>query len=203
MQKKYLKTKNGFTLVETMISISLFLIIIISGIGALVNTNLIGSKAQNMHSIMDNLSFIMEDMSRNLKTGYNFHCDIGIGDLTTPRTCAEGGYSMAFEASGNTENPDDQWVYKIELGAKAGEYNIFKSTEGGSTSPVDTFVQLNPDEVVLGVDSKFLVLGDETGDVIQDQQPMVIIRLVGEIYYKDTKTPFSIQTSASQRFIES
>jgi Tfp pilus assembly protein PilW len=74
MQFKKNNKKRGYTIIETMISVSLFIIIVMAGMGALLNANLLHQKSQNMRSIMDNLSFIMEDMSRNLRTGHDYYC---------------------------------------------------------------------------------------------------------------------------------
>jgi type II secretory pathway pseudopilin PulG len=93
--------KGGYTIIETMIAISLFLIIAIFGTAALVNANLIYRKAQSMRSILNSLNFAMEDMSRSIKTGYNYHCALsGQTSLpTTPRSCS-AGIGIAFEAPG-------------------------------------------------------------------------------------------------------
>ena len=131
MKKNIIKKESGYTIIETMISISLFIIIVMSGLGALLNANLLHQKSQGMRSIMDNLSFVMEDMSRNLRTGYNYHCFV-TGDVipnttspvvSTPKSCPNGGWAIAFESgNGNPGNNDDQWVYYIANG------KIFKST---------------------------------------------------------------------------
>src|SRR3990167_6100865 len=114
MQNKNNKQK-GYTIIETMISVSLFLVIVMTGMGALLNTNLLHQKSRDMRSIMDNLSFIMEDMSKNLRTGYNYHCFVS-GDVipsttssvvSTPKSCASG-WAIAFEyAFGSPGNHDD------------------------------------------------------------------------------------------------
>ena len=88
-----------------MISISLFIVIVMTGMGALLNANLIHQKSQDMRSIMDNLNFIMEDMSKNLRTGYNYRCYTGgsitdiIDDsnISSTRSCNSGGWGIAFE----------------------------------------------------------------------------------------------------------
>src|SRR3989344_3777788 len=100
-----IKTSSaGYTIIETMISVSLFLVIIMAGMGALLNANLLHQKSQSMRSIMDNLSFVMEDMSKNLRTGYKYHCFTS-GDtipsttspiVSTPKSCASG-WGLAFE----------------------------------------------------------------------------------------------------------
>ena len=42
--------------------------------GALLNANLLYNKSKDMRSILDSLSFTMDDMSRNLRTGLNYYC---------------------------------------------------------------------------------------------------------------------------------
>lgn len=201
------KTQNGYTIIETMIAISLFLIIVAAGLSALLNINLLHQKSQDIHSIMDNLSFVLEDMSRSLRTGYNYRCypgnswgggtDAQNSILNIPQSCSSGGVIVFEEATGNPglANADDQWVYKIES-TDAIHFDVFKSTDGGFT-----FVKLNVDEVNLSANSGFAVLGAEPppGDT---QQPIVFLRLIGDITYKDVTTPFSLQTAVSQRLID-
>lgn len=205
--------KNGYTIIETMIAVSLFLVITMAGMAALLNANLLQRKSQNMRSIMDNLNFIMEDMSRNIRVGYNYRCyDSGTWsesfiapnpDLNTPQDCTGGGVIVFEEAHGhtpssiNSPDPDanDQWAYKIESPDGFLPYNIYKSIDGGSS-----WVQLNPDEVTLDPSSSFVVTGSEPTPNME--QPYVTIKLVGEITYKNVVTPFILQTSVSQRIID-
>ena len=199
---------EGYTIIETMIAISLFTIIVMSGMGALMSANAIHKKSQGMRSIMDNLSFITEDMSRNLRTGSKYHClilgetmppAISTGQLSVPKSCAGGGWAIAFEPPKGTNSIGDQWVYYISNDGK-----IFKATYG----PYDdlaNYTQLTPEEVVIDPDaSGFTVIGAESPLVGADRrQPFVIIRLVGTITYReDIVTPFSIQTSVSQRAVD-
>src|SRR5665647_2970799 len=91
--KKFRRINQGYTIIETMMAVSLFIIIVMMGMNALLNANVLHKKSQSMRSIMDTLSFIMEDMGRNMRTGINYHCAIN-GDftnLTAPQSCASGG----------------------------------------------------------------------------------------------------------------
>ncbi|MFA5932067.1 MAG: prepilin-type N-terminal cleavage/methylation domain-containing protein [Candidatus Paceibacterota bacterium] len=196
------KKSGGYTLIETMISISLFLIIVMDGMGALLNANLLNKKSQSMRSVMDNLSFVMEDMSRNIRTGYNYHCFSGtdtiptvpFSNISNPKSCLSG-WGIAFEYQYGTISPNDQWVYYI--GVYNGKNGIFKSLDGGIT-----FVQLNPDEITIDpVASGFVVTGAEPppGDT---NQPFITIKLVGNITSNGVVTPFILETSASQRQID-
>lgn len=205
--------KNGYTIIETMIAVSLFLVITMTGMAALLNANLIQKKSQNLRSIMDNLNFIMEDMSRNIRVGYNYRCypantwsegEAQTPDLNTPQDCASGGVIVFEEAHGHTPsstispdpNATDQWAYKIESPDGILPYNIYKSIDGGLT-----WVQLNPDEVTLDpLSSSFVVTGSDP--VPNMEQPYVTIKLVGEITYKNVVTPFTLQTAVSQRIID-
>jgi Tfp pilus assembly protein PilW len=199
MPKKYYNGKNkfteGFTIIETMIAIAIFLIVIVVGIGALLNAHLVNRKSQDVRSIVDSLSYTMEDMSRNIRTGYNYKClENGVAsyvqaDLATPASCQDG-FGIAFESStGDPTTPADQWVYYVSQDGK-----IMRSTAG-----LDDPVQMTPDEVVLSKSSySFLVFGAE-GPSVNSQQPLVIIRLNGVIKSGGITTPFSLQTAVSQR----
>ena len=207
--KKINKKNTGYTIIETMISVSLFVVIVIAGTGALLNANLLHNKSQNMRSIMDNLNFIMEDLSRDLRMGYNYRCYHDAGNITgdpninSARSCATG-WGIAFESNypviGDPIFNGDQWAYYIDSG------KIYKSTNGAAS-----FIPLTPDEVVIESTSivpPFSVLGAEppirdplTGVIIGGnlQQPFVTIKLVGTITYKNVVTSFSLQTAVSQR----
>lgn len=206
--KKFRQINNGYTIVETMVAVSLFVVITTAGMGTLLSANSLYQKSQNMRSIMDNLNFVMEDMSRNLRTGYSYRCITDEGDLDLPDVAmpksGEDCWGVAFEyAYGDATDQDgdpidnsDQWVYYMDNGGQ-----IFKSTQGPYTQ--SNFIQVTPEEVVVDVGaSTFSVLGAEAPSGSDRQQPFVIIKLVGEINYKNTVTPFSLQTSVSQRLID-
>lgn len=206
------KLTTGFTIIETMVAISVFLVVIIAGMGALLNANLLHNKSGNIRQIMDNLSFAMEDMSRSLRTGYNYDCLSGQGDRTlnaSTSTSCQVGWGVTFEQqNGDPNNGNDQWSYYISndsvdttTGKTYGA--IKKSTDGGQTQ-----VQLTSPEVHIDPNaSQIDILGAEAPNPSAPsggnrQQPLVNIRLVGTITTKDGVTPFSLQTSVSQRALD-
>lgn len=195
------KEIGGYTIIETMIAISLFIIIIMAGMGALLNANLLHRKSQSMRSIMDNLSFIMDDVSKNLRTGYSYRCinngaDFGTAVVSTPLS-GSSCWGVAFEyQNGVTGNSADQWVYYI--GLYGGKNGIFKSVDGGST-----FTQLTSDEIIIDTTaSSFSVLGALPPSSLDNQQPFITIKLVGKITVDAVDSPFSLQTSVSQRAVD-
>lgn len=199
MFKKNPKTKNGYTIIETMIAISLFIIIVMAGMGALLNANLLSQKSKDMRSIIDNLSFIVEDMSRNLRTGYDYHC---ITEPTVPRVVV-GPQNCDFPGKGGISfKPQDfdsmtnnfPLVYYISSNLNDNrKLSIFKIANGGSD------VQLTPDEVDIDPVSSFVVSGAGLGD---GKQPFVTIKIAGSITFKGVTSPFSLQTSVSQRKLD-
>ena len=178
---KKLDKQNGYTIIETMIAVSIFLVVIMVGMSALLNADLIHKKSGDMRSIMDNLSFVMEDISRNLRTGYSYHCiDDGNLNAIEPRSCLSGnGISFKSDAG-------DRIKYIIGS-------DIQKSMAGGS------YVELTSPEIVIDPSSHFTVVGAELSDTLQ---PFVTIKLVGKITYRSIETPFSLQTSVSQRSLD-
>jgi type II secretory pathway pseudopilin PulG len=203
MIQQILKNKKGYTIIETMIAISLFIIIVMAGMGALLNANLLHQKSRDQRSILDNLSFIMEDISRNVRTGYNYRCYFNLtgtmdpSAISTPRSCATGGWGIAFEsADGNPAVNGDQWAYSI--GSLNGETGIFKTVDGAVS-----FIQLTPNEIDIDTaKSYFIVTGAEHVSAGDRKQPFVVIKLVGTITSKNITTPFTLQTSMSQRLID-
>ncbi len=203
MSKLISKTNRGYTIIETMISVSVFLVVVLAGTSTLLQANVLHQKSQDMRSIMDSLSFMIEEMSRDLRTGTNYRCitsanggfaQPGIATALSGASCSAIAFEYTF---GDDTVATDQWIYKIEAPNPGANYNISKSVDGGTS-----WVQLNPTEVVLnGAISPFSVLGAPIppGDT---QQPLVMIRLVGSITYKGVVSPFSLQTAVSQRLVD-
>ena len=192
---------RGFTIIETMISVSLFLVVVMAGMDSLLNANVIHQKSQDMRSVLDTLTFVMEDMSKNVRTGYNVHCinngDFAVSSINTPKSCSAGG-AIAFEhALGNPLDPNDQWVYKVES-VNGGPFVVNKSVDSGTTWTI-----LTSTGFLVNSFSGFSVLGAEPAISGDTQQPIVIIRMSGAILLRGGgQTPFSLQTTASQRLID-
>lgn len=177
-----------------MIAVSLFIVVVMIGMGALLNAHLLRGKSQNMRSIMDNLSFVMEEMSKNLRIGDKYYCVTGNDDLSNISVAKSGSncWGIAF----NPFTGGSQWVYEIVTPNGGSTYYIRKSTDNGAT-----WTQLTPDEILVDPVSGFSIFGAEppSGDT---RQPFVTIKLVGNINYKGVASPFSLQTSVSQRLID-
>ncbi len=205
---KFNSNQRGFTLIEMMIAITLFVVIMILGAGAILRTNVTHKKTQAMRSAMDNLSFAIEDMARNLRLGSSYRCPAGIANINSspiadgsPSDCQNSSLTIAFDSV--SPNPDpaitaDQFIYAIGPNrADPNKYSIYKSKDGGFR-----FLQMTPDEIEIDpAKSGFTVLGSAPGPSNTDE-PRVIIRLSGKVKVKDTESNFNIQTTVSERSLD-
>jgi len=191
MKKIRAQKNKGITLIEVMISSALFSVVMLISIGSLLAVSDSNRKSALTRTVMDNLNLAMESMARNLRLGYNYHCD-GLNPInpTSPANCPEGNISVAFEGyKGNTSNPADQIIYRLNNG------QIERSTDGGGTYMTLTSPELSIDKLL------FYVTGALPGD---NAQPRVVIVLGGSAEFKGAiKTDFKLQTTVSQRRIDS
>lgn len=195
---KIFKNKNnnaGFTLIELMVAIALFTTLVTIGIGALLNANAVHKKNQKIRSLMDNLSFIMEDMSTNIRTGSDYNENISNTDMT--------------ELSFINHNDDTNPLWKYSFVEENNVVNLYKSIPGHydlyriTKSTLDDAILINPAEIIFDYGSGFDIIGAEKESVSHDaQQPYVIMKLSGVIKYKDDTIPFSLESSISQRLVD-
>ena len=188
---KILNNKKGFSLIEMLVAVALFSAVMLMAVGALLALIDANRKAQALNSVMNNLNFALENMSRKIRVGTNYHCETtdSIIDINKPKDCINGGKLLAFEASGgNRDDINDQIVYRIN-GTR-----LEKSEDSGAT-----FVNLTAQEVSI---DKFIFYVDGTS-LSDEKQPKVVIILQGSAGIdKKIRTEFNLQTTVSQRILD-
>jgi type II secretory pathway pseudopilin PulG len=190
---------KGFTILEIIVSTSIFVIIMLIVVGALISLNNESKKARSIRVVTDNLSAAIDSMSRNIRMGSYYHCGCGdpitLGDLTyptLPRDCqmdplgGGGDQCFAFESQfGNPALTQDQYIYRL-----SSDHRIERSRDGGAN-----FVALTAPEITVK-DMHFYVFGS-TPD---DDQPFVTLVLRGTASVTPTSaTAFNIQTTLGSR----
>jgi type II secretory pathway pseudopilin PulG len=188
--KKSINTNKGFTLIEIMVATVIFMLIMVSAIGALVTTSHSAKKAKALRSAMDNVNYAMDNVSRNLRLGSNYYCPGGssilIPQATNPTAdCIGGASSIAFIPSG------ESIVNQSFQLSSAGE--IQKCLDR-----TPSCIALTAPEVVV-TDLFFEVKGSSPTDGVQ---PSVYIRIKGEVTINGEVTEFSLQNFISQRNAE-
>lgn len=201
---------RGFTLIELMVSVTIFIIVMVISLGSLLSISSAERKAEAFKSVMNNLSFALESMSRTVRTGINYHCPAGPGSagIDEPKDCENGDDEIAFEAArGDINDSGDQVVYRLETDAAAcGQTGseggcIMRSLESGA---LGTFVPMTSPEVIIN-NLTFYVVGSVPqfeGDPT-NSQPKVVITLSGETSSGvGQNSTFNLQTSVTQRLYD-
>lgn len=194
---------RGFTLIELMVSVAIFSIVMTISLGALLSISAADRKAETISSVMNNLNFAIESMTRNIRTGYDYHCGSNSGyDCGTGG--GAGGTYLKFTSQSGVQTVF-QYSTDSTLCAQptAPQGCILRSTDGGTT-----FVSITAPEVVI-TNLTFYLRGSyhATPDVVGDPsdllQPNVVITANGYVKISSAQTSaFNIQTSVTQRLYD-
>lgn len=181
--------RGGYTIIELLVSMALFAVVVLMATMAFLGVMSSNRKTLASRTALDNLNFAIENMVRDMKTGYTYHCG-NSGTITDPQDCPSPRSYIAFEGqNGNPLIPGDQIVYR--LGGVGGQ-QIEVSNNSGST-----FFPITAPPPELSVTS----LGFRVYNaLVSDQkQPRVVIVIRGVAGTGATASAFDVQTSVSQR----
>lgn len=173
---------RGFTLLELIVSIGLFMIVITISMSAYLSLISLNRKARATDDVVSNLSFVMETISRSIRTGTAYRCNGGTN-------CPAGASYLSF-----TNDSNQQITYLLKSNGTIGECVgvgvCNDSTANTITDPRITVSNLT-----------FYTQGVGTGDGIQ---PRVLFTTTGSIIPEQGASPisFTIESSATERLIE-
>jgi len=191
MKDKIGKFKNifcGFLLIEILVAVSIFAVAATISAGALMSMTDAQQKVLALRIVQDNLSYALDTMGKEIRTGSSYHCGIDINDfLATPRDCSvfPGGPSFTF-----INSLGDTITYRLN------NNRIEKILNG---NPATALIMTAPDAVIVLL--SFYVVGSPANDELQ---PRVTIILKGTAGIKEKiKSRINIQTTISQRLIDS
>jgi prepilin-type N-terminal cleavage/methylation domain-containing protein len=190
----------GFTLVEILVVMGLFSAVMVIAAGSLLMTQAVNTKLQETQSILDNVNLSMDIMSREIRYGSAFHCDIatfsGPGTLnqvassTLRRDCSfadQGGTMLIFRPY-QSSTSTDRVAYYLKGGI------IFKDEYiGGAT----TTYQVTADNVTInslafyvhGAYSASSTAMQNASNTIDYTQPLITLTIAGET--KPAKTYYA------------
>lgn len=193
MNKKF-NHNSGFTLIELMVATSIFMMVILSALGALMITSNAAKESKALRYAMDNVNFAMDTMTRNIRLGSDFHCTDPLPGIlvpvNTPLDCPLGKSRIIFTKPDSPMGSFDV-SYQIAFGPKGGHV-VEKCDSKAGCAPITA------PEVDI-TDLKFVVRGSDPVDYIQ---PSVEILLQGNVTISGKVTTFSLQSLASQRTFE-
>lgn len=190
MNKNSVKNNKGFTLVEIMVAISIFTLVMFISTGAIFSIIDANRKSQSLRSVMDNLNYTLEAMTRTIRFGTNYHCDITQGSISVPSDCLSGASSIAV-----TNSSGGQVRYRLMSG------RIERSTDGGATYSRLTSADVTVTSLLFGVSGSASYTSEGAGPYYQ---PKVVVVVSGYVGAKPTsQSTFTLQTLVSQRIIDS
>jgi type II secretory pathway pseudopilin PulG len=192
MRRHTAYTKRGFTIVEMMVSVSIFIAVLAVSISSLLSLVDANKKAQTLRIAIDNLDLVMEDMSRNIAQARTYHCDITQGTLTSPRDCAAGATSLIIQS--NDASIDSIQYRLVEVAPSGPENDYIEKIVQPVVGAPSTF-DMTKAEVMKINHLEFKVFGSEPGN----NQPRVLISVGGSVGEGTRETAFDVQTTVTQR----
>lgn len=190
---------KGFTLIELMVSIAIFSVVMTTALGSLLAISYADRKAESLRTVMDNLNFAMEGMSRSIRTGTSYHCGT-TGTLTTEQDCAVTGSNyFVFLANDNYYT-----VYCLNNNAIM-RLRVPWATPAGlrtTCTAADGFLPITATEITI-TNLRFLVRGAPRVINGDTRQPIVTLNIEGSTKISASNTTtFVLQTSMAQRIYD-
>jgi len=174
---------RGFTLIEIMVSISIFVIIVTIGMGSLLSVMDAYRNIREKEVNIDNLNFVLENMSRTIRAGRSYSCA-----TSSAVDCGLGGAAFYFN-----DQDGKRVIYSRKVTSSGG---VMQRSIDGVTEDLTTTDAIDIKEL------QFFLTGSEPGGSSDYDQPFVSIMIEGETLVKDKKRTVILQTSITQRFLD-
>ena len=174
--------QNGFTLIEMMVSLAVFMVVMTITLSAFLNIADIQKKTEAFRKVNDNLNHSMEMIMREIREGK---------DYCNGTTCNETSFTFTSRAEGTLV------TYSLNQGGKYIErcVSAICGNEDGQ--------RLTSDDVDI-TSLYFTVSGEKSYASDDRQQPRVTISISGESGVKNKlKSSLNLQATVSQRKIDS
>jgi type II secretory pathway pseudopilin PulG len=197
---KNFSSKRGLTLIEILVAFVIFSVIMISSVGALVGIIDANRKAQAVQSALNNLNFALDNMTRNIRTGFNYHCLFGgavpvppaLADIDITNDCDTGGNLIAFEGPhGERLDNTDQIIYR---------HNATNQSIEASFNAGTTWVTLTAPELQVEKLQFFTTFTSRTS--APHGQAMVMFTMTVRASEGDSETTLTVQTAIAQRLLD-
>ncbi|USN87558.1 MAG: type II secretion system protein [Candidatus Nomurabacteria bacterium] len=217
------KKQSGFTLIEMIVSLGVFAVVVTTAVGALLAIISANKQLQAEQSIMTNLSFAMDTMTREIRTGYNYYCNAyenysagGPNNIFTDGNDHEGvaGASKRDCPLGRQPSTHELQGVSFYEGGQSITSSVSNSQRiayffDGNTKEIKRRVGNGPAQSVVSsgleiINAEFYVTGSEpqseNGNDVK--QPTVTIYLEAKEKNNPTGKIYSLQTTVTQRILD-
>ncbi len=195
---RVLRTNSGFSLIELLVSMALFVVVLTMGIGALMVLINANAKAQNTQESVSNIQFALDSMTREIRTGFAYYCSNGTettGNVTIHQDCNKGSYLSIIEGGKSlTAGSDNRRI--------AYRHN---STDGSIERKVGTGSWVRLTNPTIDITAMHFNVSNTASkeDDINLFQPNVTIFIEGEVVgVNNTGSAFMIQTTVTKRVLD-
>jgi prepilin-type N-terminal cleavage/methylation domain-containing protein len=163
------KKLAGFTLIEMMVSVTIFTVVAVVVSVGFVNLSLLNKKAQVNRALIDNVNLSLDVMTFKIKEGFDYELLPNDND----------GYSLTVKNGSGSEDT----IFSL------------KSLEDGK-SCVEMIVGTNSGSCLTSPEVNITTLQFKKYPGVRNK---IGIRVRGTIEYRNTQSDFSLQTNVSQR----
>jgi prepilin-type N-terminal cleavage/methylation domain-containing protein len=185
----------GFTLVEMMVAIAVFSIVMVVAMSALINVIDANNKARSIKTAINNISFALEGISKDMRMGEEYACGNDVSNLSG--NCLDGGSAIKYRSQRaylDTTTGKNSFAYYKFSGTQLYEC-LEKELNDNCNGVTAVFSPVTSSEVTLKKVIFYILGVGEAG-----KQPRMIMTISGEAGTKEKiKTTFDLQTSVSQR----
>lgn len=210
---------QGFTLIEMIVSLAIFGIVVTVSVGALLVLVASNQRLQGEQKIMTNLSFALDSMTREIRTGSSYYCFSSLNldsrtsttDLDTAlanvagQDCANGNnnglqyHGLAFFEGGDSISgaTNNRILYFYDSAAKT----IYRRVGTAKQAIISSEINVT--------DVDFFVTGSEdlninlpTDPTIDTNQPTVTIYIKASENSDGSGKQFEVQTTVTQRTLD-
>jgi len=210
--------QSGFSLIEMIVSLALFSVVATISVGALLVLIATNQQLQNEQSVMTNLSFALDSMTREIRTGTRYFCDSrpnftanhsgGLDNMFSDSTNLDTEFGTTTTrdcANGNNSGQDLQGILFVEGGDSitgAGDRILyFYDADNGQ---IFRRVGAQPAQSIISsgiyiTDAEFFVTGADDTDV---NQSVVTVFLEAREANDLAAKKYEIQTTVTQRTLD-
>lgn len=192
--------QKGFTLIEVLVSLSIFTVIVTISVSVLYSLIDANARARNAQSIASNLAFTLDSLTREIRLGQDYMCTSFISHLPVDDTST---HQVANAPTGEICNYFSFNEGKQGLTADASSRRIaIRAFDGYLQRRLGDgdWENLTSEDVYIE-DLRFYARGtSRTDDDLAPRVTMFVSALVGD--EESTRTEFQLQTTITQSLLD-
>ncbi len=201
---------GGFTLVEMLVAVGLFIIVMLVAMGSLIAVVGADRRAQSIEVVVNNLDFALDDMSRTIRTGDNYHCTNGSSapdaSISLPQDCSTTGSSYIAVQALPHGDETTYWFSSTCATAPGSSVNFPGYNSGCIEKQVniDAWNPLTSPEILMQPTAVKFYAVDTQRPPAEIGEPKAVVVLTAEVPTGvGQATTIHLQTTMTQRFYNS